>query len=562
VDYQAMAHPPTEQLIRDYLNRVSVAARGRLAAEDRREFLAHTREFIEQNTRALGRTDSADVLRLLAGLGDPGALVERERERLVALRAESGESESSGGLRVNKVWRHRPQRGSLTGLLAAKAAPIAPGDVVPLPEHADDAPLTGELRFPTTRPINARWRPGATVDPKPPRSLLPALPRRIRPAKAQRPAAASADAGAAGTGQQTGTGQQSGGLDQQPAASTPPLPADNRHHRHRPEWPWMAAKGSVTPGAVSANGVGHGDADSHVNGVSGASSLAGANGATTSAAPSAVPQAGGAQPGGGVSGPPWEPAEPTGEQQDDAFLSGLVPSGGALGGAAGGAVAGSGGSGETPPASPLARLIGTWSRLRQTARQRGTAVKSGWARSGGAWSHGVRSGWKQAGGTAGQLGDPGAGAAGSQPRVAGRASRSLGSVSTAGGRLARSLGAAAWRHPLEATAVVLLGLGGLIFPPVWLLGAAVALVSKVWDFRDKWIGLAIPIFLVIAGMGADITLGGSHATLLAYFREAWLFGGRLSRLAAVLGAAYLTWRATHERRPPAVPPWNKPHRIG
>jgi hypothetical protein len=110
--------------------------------------------------------------------------------------------------------------------------------------------------------------------------------------------------------------------------------------------------------------------------------------------------------------------------------------------------------------------------------------------------------------------------------------------------------------------VVLLGLGGLIFPPVWLLGAAVALASRVWDFRDKWIGLALPIFLVIAGMAAAVSLGGHHDDVSGYAKEAWIFGDHLSRIVAVLGAVYLAWRAERGRRRPTIPPWTKGGRLG
>ena len=129
-------NPPTEQLIRDYLNRVSVAARGRRGAEDRRAFLARTRESIEQSTRARGHTDSTGVLKLLSGLGDPVVLVDRERDRLASQR------------------------------MGAAAAP--PGQAVHVPEPAPDVPLTGALQF-QTRPITSRWRPGAPMVPKPPR---------------------------------------------------------------------------------------------------------------------------------------------------------------------------------------------------------------------------------------------------------------------------------------------------------------------------------------------------------------------------------------------------------
>jgi hypothetical protein len=127
-------------------------------------------------------------------------------------------------------------------------------------------------------------------------------------------------------------------------------------------------------------------------------------------------------------------------------------------------------------------------------------------------------------------------------------------------KLATATAAGARRQPLEATAIVLLGLGGLIYPPVWLMGALVALASRVWDHRDKWIGLGGPVLLVIAGVAADISLD-TERNLLGYLKEAWLFGGHICRIAALLGAVYLAWRAQRGRRPPAVPPWNKPRRI-
>jgi hypothetical protein len=40
-------------------------------------------------------------------------------------------------------------------------------------------------------------------------------------------------------------------------------------------------------------------------------------------------------------------------------------------------------------------------------------------------------------------------------------------------------------HPLETAAVLLLGVGGLIIPFIWLAGGLVAAASRVWDARDK-----------------------------------------------------------------------------
>jgi hypothetical protein len=120
------------------------------------------------------------------------------------------------------------------------------------------------------------------------------------------------------------------------------------------------------------------------------------------------------------------------------------------------------------------------------------------------------------------------------------------------GRLAR----AAWDNPLEATAIILLGLGGVIFPPVFVLGAAVALGSRLWHYRDKWAGLVLPPLLTIIAAAAAIALGGrSHG-----LHYAWLSLNVVSRIAALLGAGYLAWRTGPGRRPPPQPPWHKPHR--
>jgi hypothetical protein len=139
-----------------------------------------------------------------------------------------------------------------------------------------------------------------------------------------------------------------------------------------------------------------------------------------------------------------------------------------------------------------------------------------------------------------------------------------GTLAAVGGRAAkigRYLLGRARQQPLEAAAVVLLGLGGAVYPPVWLLGVLVALASRTWDIRDKWLGLALPLFAVIVGMGADVSLSGTRHGLGAYVREAWIFGGHLSRIVAVLGAIYLAWRSQQPRRQPSLEPWKKQRRI-
>ena len=117
------------------------------------------------------------------------------------------------------------------------------------------------------------------------------------------------------------------------------------------------------------------------------------------------------------------------------------------------------------------------------------------------------------------------------------------------------------RCPLEASAVVLLGIGGASYPPVWLLGAALALASHLWDYRDKWVGLALPLLLTVIGTALGVTRGG-HVSVGEGVHEGWVYAVVISRIAAAFGASYLAWRTLHGRRPPPVPPWNRPHKIG
>jgi hypothetical protein len=122
--------------------------------------------------------------------------------------------------------------------------------------------------------------------------------------------------------------------------------------------------------------------------------------------------------------------------------------------------------------------------------------------------------------------------------------------------LVRRLASQAWQQPLEATAIILLGLGGVIFPPVFVLGALVALGSKSWHYRDKWVGLVLPLVMTIIGIAAGVAVGGtSHG-----IHDGWVTLNIVSRVAAALGAGYLAWRTGAGRRPPPAPPWHKPHR--
>jgi hypothetical protein len=117
-------------------------------------------------------------------------------------------------------------------------------------------------------------------------------------------------------------------------------------------------------------------------------------------------------------------------------------------------------------------------------------------------------------------------------------------------------------NPLELMAVLVLGIGGAVYPPIWLVGVLLVLVSKKWSINDKLLGVVLPIVVVIIGTVLTLVFGGQHATISGYAFEAWLGAERLSRVAMFLGAAYLFWALRRGRRQPKLPPWNVPHRMG
>ncbi len=97
--------PATEQLIRDYLNRLSVAARGQLGPDDRRALVNRTRDFIERQDRIRrAARRPLEVARLLSGLGDPAGLVQQERQRLATVRGDEP-APAAGRTRLARVLR-------------------------------------------------------------------------------------------------------------------------------------------------------------------------------------------------------------------------------------------------------------------------------------------------------------------------------------------------------------------------------------------------------------------------------------------------------------------------
>ena len=94
--------PTAEQLIRDFLNRVSVAARTKLSSDDRRAFLARMRFSIEQHCGPPGTADPVVVAKVLARLGDPEKLVDAEVARLKAAGQKGVPAEDGGAPRTGQ----------------------------------------------------------------------------------------------------------------------------------------------------------------------------------------------------------------------------------------------------------------------------------------------------------------------------------------------------------------------------------------------------------------------------------------------------------------------------
>lgn len=119
------------------------------------------------------------------------------------------------------------------------------------------------------------------------------------------------------------------------------------------------------------------------------------------------------------------------------------------------------------------------------------------------------------------------------------------------GRLARE-------HVLEAVAILLLGLGGLILPfPFWPIGAIVAVFSRLWDVKDKSLAITGPLLVTLAlSVIAAPFVGGSGNVIVVYFHALRVSFRLLVRVGSVLTAAYLAWRVSKGPRA-KVPPWKR-----
>jgi len=538
--------PSAAQMIRDYLGAVSTAATRKLPKGDRLLFVGRTRAAIEARVGPLASADDADaVAAALTALGDPDDLAAKERERLYSARRRGAAAEPptlwkppgkasrratpparpprtgsagprpAGGPaearpRRSRTWPYRrtgPDDAALPGGPPPPAGsgppePGRPGPVNPEPEQPE--PGAGrpgsEVHIPPPRP--PKEPPGPAIRPAPPG--WDAHRDDAQPGTATGPAAAGRDTGrdAAPPGRKPGTvgpGTPRGAGWLGPAGTPGPAPPT----------------GTAGPGA--ANGTAG-------PGVSGRSVGPGASG------PSVGPGASGRTVGPGASGPSVGPGGTHG----------------AVGPAAQNGHNGTAGLGTQNGAAP-GGLNGTAAPGSQAPRTApGPPATAG----------------PDAGPDAGPATQPGVAAPDSTKRrsiVPGMETSGPADDEPAGRRFGPPVPLAeAWllarKNPLEAVAVLVLGIGGLLLPfPLWLVGAVIAIFSRRWGKRDKWLALiGPPGFAVICMLLLGISGGGNFFHALAAASHQF---GLLLRVGSLLSAGFLVWRLRRGPQRRKTPPW-------
>ena len=509
--------PPTEQLIRDYLNRVAVAARSSMGPDELRAFLGRLHDSIERQCAAYGGPSTAEVGSALAAMGEPTALVGRERARLAAARA---------GLDTSS-----PQAAgtSATVTTTATATAAAAETAAAIGSPASTAMVTG---------TDSRAG-GPAVTTAAPAASQPPVQRRSVTAR-RKPADILIDSSAAAKNAVRPRGPQ--GRD---SSVLLPLKRNTYLAQDPPEdpAPWRAAQPDPagTPGTARAF-VLEPPQDPKTNVV-----------ASPKFQPVREPVAWPASSPGRSRGPERgsEPGASRGPERGSGPGTGLGSEPGAD-------------PGSEPGTEAAPEPVSALGAEQRTERGPGPGTELG---SGPDTELGSGPD-TELGSEAVPEPDPGHSAEERRTvsrRTASSRIESTSIESTRRERVGASVGVfiqrapgLARQHPLECIAVILLGLGGLIFPPVWLLGALAALPSRLWDIRDKLTGLAAPAVVTIVG-GAGLAMG-NHTSGTAYFHEALTIGGYLIRAGSVLGAGYLAWRVQRGPRQPAEPPWRRQYR--
>jgi hypothetical protein len=508
-DYLRM-DPSTEQLIRDYLNRLAVAARSSMGPDELRAFLARTRDSIERQYGANGVASPAEAASVLAALGEPRALVELEHARLAAALADPGSAANVHA--ADGYYVYPPRSAARLSSARPSSASLSTADTDP------QSAITGAWPGAPESAGQAAGRPGGR------QRRFPGKPRRADRQRdgqqdvAGRPGRPGPDpgTGSALTPAQQAIQRRSVTARRKPAEILPGKPAA-RKAVVRPRGPQGRDSPILHPlkrGPATGQGLQITDSSQRP------AQPDVAEQPSTSLVFVMEPQQDPRR--GSVAVPKFypvrAPAPPKPFRERGPAPAPFRPPG--LSPAA-------------PAGSPPERKpspAGEPSPEREPSPQRGPEpmpadqVASGLPLPAAIGAASARSEWVSLGLTAFSM------------RAA----------------------AVARRQPLEFIAVIMLGLGGLIYPPVWLAGAVVALPSRLWDIKDKLAGLAVPAVLAVVG-AVSLAVGSGQTSGDAYFHHALTIGGYLIRAGAVLGAAYLTWRVQRGPRQPAAPPWRRPY---
>jgi hypothetical protein len=539
-DYLRM-DPSTEQLIRDYLNRLAVAARSSLSPDELRAFLGRVHDSIDRQCAVYGSPSTAEVSSALAAMGEPAALVGREHARLAAARAgldASSPRAAGASAATTATATDSPTGGPAvtagTPAVTAGTMPSAQRTGSTAPGDSGERPL----RFPGKTRRNAGRRSGQPAaeagpgaDPVSARTASQRAVQRRSVTSRRRPAEILTDRPAASKNAVRPRGPQGRDspvllplkrntlitrdppADPEPGRGVPPDPADQ---------PGTAVAFVVAPPQDPQTNV---VAPPKFQPVSEPVAWPGSSpGRRRGPAPGASRGPGPATELGSEPGAEAGPEPDPGQGPDQGAWQGTDQDPGH-------------GPDQDPGQGPEQRTeLGSEPGAgRRPVRGPGPSP-------------------------AGQPGDDRPRRRAATRTVSGSIESSMRERAAASVSvfLQRAPGLAR-QHPLECAAVILLGLGGLIFPPIWLLGALVALPSRLWDIRDKLTGLAAPAVVAIVG-GAGLAMGSSHTSGGAYFHEALTIGGYLIRAGAVLGAVYLAWRVQRGQRQPVEPPWRRQYR--
>jgi hypothetical protein len=496
--------PSAQQMIREYLGRVSVAATKVLPKGDRLLFVGRTRAAIEAKVGPLASADADAVQNALTTMGAPEELAQRERERLYSARRRGAAAAPPALWKPSKESR-RGAPGSRRGAPGSGRGAAGSGRGAPGSGGGADPPPAREQGAPQGRRRPRPWphrgltgpdepQPAETASASAPQKPVPAVPRQADSPEEMSPPVEASPSAEVSPPPEASRREASPG-----EVPRPRMPPEQAMEEGWPAEPAAAGNASAEPAAVEPAAVEPSPVEPSLPG--------NASAGNGSAVGVPVPD---------LAGLEADAPEPDAPEPD-------VP----VTGTPGAATPGSGGPERngTPPG---------WLRPGRPTpapapdEAKPLSIVPGMSESGEPEDHPVSgrrsvAGWRS-------------------PVVA----------------LLAEAWALARKHPLEAVAVVLLGLGGLILPfPFWLIGGLVALRSRRWDARDKWIALAgPPLVTFVVLLTRAVT---SQGNLFSAFYHASEHDVGLSiRVGCVLCAGYLIWRLRRGPRLRTLPPWQRP----